>query len=97
LVLAWRAFHAVPAAGALTTAGAANGGFSPDQQFFIAYAHSWAGAMRPQLQQELVTTDPHPPPIYRTNGIVANLAEFQTAFGIAAPSPMVQPQRCIIW
>jgi putative endopeptidase len=89
--LAWRAFHATPAV------AAANGEFSPDQQFFIAYAHSWASTMRPQQEQEMVTTDPHPPPIYRTNGIVANLAEFQTAFGIASPSPMLQPQRCIIW
>jgi putative endopeptidase len=97
LILAWRAFHAIPAASAVAASSAASGGFSADQQFFIAYAHSWAGAMRPQLEQEMVTTDPHPPPIYRTNGIVANLAEFQTAFGIASSSPMVRAQRCVIW
>jgi putative endopeptidase len=97
LILALRAFHAVPAASAVTEAVAESGGFSADQQFFIAYAHSWAGAMRPQQEQEMVTTDPHPPPVYRVNGIVANLAEFQTAFGIASSSPMVRAQRCIIW
>jgi putative endopeptidase len=97
LILAWRAFHAVPPASAITASAAASGGFSPDQQFFIAYAHSWAGAMRPQQQQEMVTTNPHPPPIYRTNGIVADVAEFQAAFGISSSSPMVRPQRCIIW
>ena len=37
------------------------------------------------------------PPIDRTNGIVANLAEFQSTFGIPSSSPMVQAQRCIIW
>ena len=97
LILAWRAMHAAPSAGLSTSPAAASGEYSADQQFFIAYAHSWASAMRPQQQQEMVTTDPHPPPIYRTNGIVANLAEFQTAFGIASSSPMVRAQRCLIW
>jgi putative endopeptidase len=45
----------------------------------------------------MVTADPHPPPVYRTNGIVADMAEFQTAFGIPASSPMVRAQRCVIW
>jgi putative endopeptidase len=95
LILAWRALHA----GAGSPAGATMPGtdFTADQSFFIAYAHSWAGAMRPEQQQEMVTTDPHPPPVYRTNGIVADMAEFQTAFGIPASSPMVRAQRCVIW
>jgi putative endopeptidase len=97
LILAWRAFQAAPNAGLPKSAAAASGEFSQDQQFFIAYAHSWAGAMRPQQEQEMVTTDPHPPPIYRTNGIVANIPEFQTAFGIAPSSAMARPQRCVIW
>jgi putative endopeptidase len=92
LILAWRALHAGPAA----SAGASKD-FTADQLFFIAYAHSWAGAMRPEREQEMVTTDPHPPPVYRTNGIVADMAEFQTAFGIPASSPMVRAKRCVIW
>ncbi len=53
--------------------------------------------MRPEQAQELVTTDPHPPTIYRTNGILANSPEFQAAFGIVGPGPMVTPKRCVIW
>jgi len=95
LILAWRALHT----GASSRAGAAVQGtdFTADQLFFIAYAHSWAGAMRPERGQEMVTADPHPPPVYRTNGIVADMAEFQTAFGIPASSPMVRAKRCVIW
>jgi putative endopeptidase len=68
-----------------------------DRQFYLAFAHSWAGQMRPEQAQELVTTDPHPPAEFRTNGSLANDAEFQTAFAIPTPSPMVKSERCAIW
>jgi len=93
LMLAWRAFHE-------RGPGAASTGhqeFTPDQQFFIAFAQSWAGAIRPQAAQELITTDPHPPAEYRTNATLANSREFQAAFGIADSSPMVNAERCVIW
>jgi putative endopeptidase len=100
LVLGWRALHTLPA-GANTDGGANAGGgredFSSDQQFFIAYAHSWASQIRPEHAQELVTTDPHPPNEFRANGSLANDAEFQTAFAIPDSSPMVKRERCVIW
>ena len=68
-----------------------------DRQFYLAFAHSWAGQMRPEQAQELVTTDPHPPADFRTNGSLANDAEFQAAFAIPTPSPMVKSERCVIW
>jgi putative endopeptidase len=68
-----------------------------DRQFYLAFAHSWAGQMRPEQAQELVTTDPHPPAEFRTNGSLANDAEFQAAFAIPTPSPMVKSERCVIW
>jgi putative endopeptidase len=70
---------------------------SPDRLFFIAFAHSWAAQMRPEQAQELVTTDPHPPAEFRTNGTLANVPEFQAAFAIPASSPMVKRERCVIW
>ncbi len=91
LILAWRALHAAGE----PTAGSDE--FTPDQQFFIAYAHSWAGAIRPEEAQELVTTDPHPPAEYRTNATLANNRDFQAAFRIRDPSPMVKADRCVIW
>jgi len=99
LTLAWRALHATGAhagpAGREPTAGSDE--FTPDQQFFVAYAHSWAGAIRPEQAQELVTTDPHPPAEYRTNATLADSRDFQAAFGIADSSPMVKADRCVIW
>jgi putative endopeptidase len=53
--------------------------------------------MRPEQAQELVTTDPHPPAEFRTNGSLVNDAEFQAAFAIPSPSPMVKSDRCVIW
>jgi putative endopeptidase len=53
--------------------------------------------MRPEQAQELVTTDPHPPAEFRTNGTLANDPEFQAAFTIPAASPMVKGERCVIW
>jgi putative endopeptidase len=96
LILGWRALHALPAAAA---AGGAAGSedFSSDQQFFIAFAHSWASQMRPEYAQELVTTDPHPPNEFRANGTLSNDAEFQAAFAIPDSSPMVKRERCVIW
>jgi putative endopeptidase len=93
LILALRAFHAQPAFANAKTID----GFTPDQQFFIAYGHSWAMATRPETAKTRVTTDPHPPEIYRTNGVLANVPQFQQAFGIVPPSPMIKPDRCVIW
>jgi putative endopeptidase len=92
LVLAWRALHA-----AAPVQPTAPGEFTPDQQFFIAFAHSWASVTRPKQAEKMVTTDPHPPVEDRTNGSLANSPDFQTAFGILDQSPMVKAHRCVIW
>jgi putative endopeptidase len=96
LILGWRALHALPAA-APAGGGDDAQSFSGDQQFFVAFAHSWASRMRPEYAQELVTADPHPPNEFRANGSLANDAEFQTAFAIPDASPMVKRPRCVIW
>jgi putative endopeptidase len=96
LILGWRALHALPA-GDGAIAGAGRHDFSSDQQFFIAFAHSWAGEIRPEHAQELVTSDPHPPNEFRANGSLANDAQFQAAFAIPDSSPMVKSKRCVIW
>jgi len=93
LILALRAFHADPSFATAPTID----GFTPDQQFFIAYGHSWAGSTRPEQARLQVTTDPHPPEIYRTNGVLADMPEFQQAFKITPPSPMIRSDRCSIW
>ncbi|HEV2443284.1 MAG TPA: M13 family metallopeptidase [Steroidobacteraceae bacterium] len=93
LMLAWRAFHASSAYKDAKTID----GFTPDQQFFIGAAHVWASNMRPAEARLRVTVDPHAPDLYRVNGTLANLPQFQQAFHIPAGSTMVNAHRCVIW
>ncbi|HEX7964947.1 MAG TPA: M13 family metallopeptidase [Gammaproteobacteria bacterium] len=93
LTLAWRAFHKSAAYKNAKTID----GLTPDQQFFLGAAHVWAMNIRPEESRRLVTIDPHPPGVYRVNGTMANMPEFQKAFGIKGESPMVNKDRCVIW
>jgi putative endopeptidase len=73
------------------------GGFSADQQFFLAHAQAWCGHARPELARKRALTDPHSPPRWRVNGPLANLAEFAAAFQCGPGAPMVRAERCDIW
>ncbi len=55
-------------------------GLTPDQQFFISAAHIWAMKIRPERASLLITTDPHPPALFRVNGTMVNLPAFYRAF-----------------
>jgi len=78
---------------------AAIDGFSPDQQFFIAWGQFRGDAIRPETQRLMVQGDPHPIAKYRVIGPVSNMPQFQQAFSCKAGSPMVRPpdQRCEVW
>ncbi|HEV7164278.1 MAG TPA: M13 family metallopeptidase [Gammaproteobacteria bacterium] len=93
LTLAYRAFHASKAYKDAKTID----GFTPDQQFFLGAAHVWAESVRPEEQMRRVTVDPHPPGMYRVNGTLANMPQFQQAFQVKDGSPMVNKDRCVIW
>jgi putative endopeptidase len=93
LTLAWRAFHASSAYQDAKTID----GYTPDQQFFIGAAHVWASNIRPAEARRRVTIDPHAPAMYRVNGTLANMPQFQQAFHVPAGSPMVNADRCVIW
>ncbi len=72
-------------------------GFTPEQRFFLAYAHNWATNMRPEYARYLANQDPHPLAKFRANGPLSNMPEFAEAFQCKAGSPMVRPKRCQIW
>jgi putative endopeptidase len=74
-------------------------GFTPEQQFFIAWGQFRGAAESPELQRQMVKTDPHPVSKYRVIGPLSNAPEFQKAFACKAGSAMVRPpeQRCEIW
>jgi putative endopeptidase len=93
LTLAWRAFHASPAYKDAKTID----GYTPDQQFFLGAAHVWASNIRPAEARRRVTIDPHAPAVYRVNGTLANMPQFQQTYHVPADSPMVNAHRCVIW
>jgi len=74
-------------------------GFTPEQQFFIAWGQFRGDAVRPETQRLMVQSDPHPIGKYRVIGPLSNMPEFQKAFSCPAQSEMVRPseKRCEVW
>ena len=74
-------------------------GFSPDQQFFIAWGQFRGDAVRPEFARTMVQGDPHPIGKYRVIGPLSNLPEFQKAFECRPDSAMVRSasDRCEVW
>lgn len=74
-------------------------GFTPEQQFFIAWGQFRGDAVRPEFARTMVQGDPHPIGKYRVIGPLSNMPEFQQAFQCPADAPMVRPaaQRCEVW
>ncbi len=74
-------------------------GYTPEQRFFIAFAHVWKNNIRDNALITRVTTDPHSPGKYRVNGTLSNMPEFFEAFDVKEGDPMRQPADKIakIW
>jgi putative endopeptidase len=72
-------------------------GFTPEQRFFLGYAHVWAENARDEYARTQVTTDPHPPARFRVNGPLSNMEAFAKAFGAKKGDGMVRNDACKIW
>ncbi len=74
-------------------------GFTPNQQFFIAWGQFRGDETRPETQRLMVQGDPHPVAKFRVIGPLSNFPPFQKTFACKADSPMVRPddQRCVVW
>jgi endothelin-converting enzyme/putative endopeptidase len=93
LLLAWMAWRDATRGQRLV----AIDGLTPEQRFFIGYGQSWCSNRRPEDERLRAVTDPHSPPRYRTNGVVANLPEFRQAFGCKTGQPMAPATMCRVW
>jgi len=95
LILAWQAWQAETADQKLQAAD----GLSPDQRFFVGFAQWACSAERPEVLRLHAATDPHSPPRYRINGVVANMPEFKDAFRCPEEAPLVKTDAeiCRIW
>ena len=71
-------------------------GFTPEQQFFIAWGQFRGDAIRPETQRLMVQTDPHPIAQVPRDRAAVEHAGVREAFACPAGSPMVRPaeKRC---
>ncbi len=74
-------------------------GFTPDQQFFIAWGQFRGDETRPETQRKMVQGDPHPIAKFRVIGPLSNFTPFAQAFSCKAGSAMVRPadKQCVVW
>ncbi|MCM1490466.1 MAG: M13 family metallopeptidase [Muribaculum sp.] len=74
-------------------------GFSPIQQFYIAYANVWAGNIREEEIKTRTKTDPHSLGRLRVNATLRNIDQFFKAFGITSEDAMwrAPEERVTIW
>jgi len=79
--------------------GAVIDGLSADQRLFMNWAQIWRRKYRDENLLQRLKTDPHSPSEYRCNGIVRNLPEYYTAFGVGPEDKMylAPEQRVSIW
>ena len=74
-------------------------GFTPDQRFYLAYAHVWAQNIRDKEILRRTKEDPHSLGKYRVVGPLKNVPEFYAAFNIKPGQPMYleEGKRAKIW
>ncbi len=75
------------------------GGFTPDQRFFLAYAGVWASNVRDEEIRNRTKGDPHALGRWRVNGQLPHIDAWYDAFGITESDPMFVPkaERVDIW
>ena len=74
-------------------------GFTGEQRVFLGWAQAWLGKSRDEALRVQVNTDPHSPRDFRVNGVVRNIPEFYTAFGVGEGDSLYLPpeERVKIW
>jgi endothelin-converting enzyme/putative endopeptidase len=74
-------------------------GFTPEQQFFLAYGQFRGEAMPIETQRQIIKGGTHPVPKFRVLGPLSNLPGFAQAFSCTPGASMVRPpeMRCVVW
>lgn len=95
VTIAWRAFEKSLGGATAPTID----GFTPEQQFFLAFGQWRGDETRPETQRLMVQGDPHPVAKFRVIGSISNSPVFAKAFSCKAGAAMVRPEatRCMVW
>jgi putative endopeptidase len=74
-------------------------GLTGDQRFFLGWAQVWRTKYRDAELSRRLATDPHSPAEFRCNGVLRNLPEFYSAFGVKEGDRLWLPadRRVRIW
>ncbi len=74
-------------------------GFTPEQRFFLAYAHLWAQNIRDEEMLRLTKIDVHSLGRYRVLGPLRNMPEFHKTFDVKEGDAMylAETKRAVIW
>jgi predicted metalloendopeptidase len=74
-------------------------GFTGDQRFFLGWAQVWRTLHRDDALRQILLTDSHSPGEYRVNGVVRNMPEFYSAFGVKEGDGAYLPpeKRVKVW
>jgi endothelin-converting enzyme/putative endopeptidase len=74
-------------------------GLSPAKRFFLGFGQIWCGVQSDGAARLQAQSNPHSLGMFRVNGVVRNIKEFQDAFSCKTGQPMAPaPEtRCRIW
>lgn len=71
--------------------------FTMDQIFFLNFARSWCGAIKPEALEKQLLLDVHSPARDRVIGTLSNMKEFHMAFDCKAGDKMYPEHTCDVW
>jgi putative endopeptidase len=74
-------------------------GFTGVQRVFIGFGQVWRAISRDEALRQQISTDPHSPSVYRTNGAVRNVTEFYEAFDVSEGDALylAPEERVKVW
>jgi putative endopeptidase len=73
------------------------GPYTDDQLYFLGYGQSWCAKTTPEQAELRAHSNPHSPPRWRVNGVVADQPGFAKAFACKAGTPMAPKNACSVW
>lgn len=72
--------------------------FTPEQRLFLGWGQIWCENTRDEARRLRAQTNPHSPGMWRVNGTVSNMPEFQKAFACTTGDSMVRGgNACRVW